>query len=237
MPLFGAEVTHSHEEVLTRCSATIKQAQISAMKAGDKPRLGAVRLILAKVKDRDIERVPAGAEEDDATVIDVLAEDGQAAARSIELYETGGRDELAEVERGELAVIEEFLPAADGRSRDQGGDRGHQGRARRRGHEGHGPGDGRAEGAPRHRARHGPGERLGEGSASVKPPAPALAAAGGVLEIAGGAVAGAFRPGHAGRRAHTGRAAHFAVPDFADVMLGTKIKGSEFASDIRLRPA
>ena len=34
---------------------TIKAAQVSAMKAGDKPRLAAVRLILAKLKDRDIE--------------------------------------------------------------------------------------------------------------------------------------------------------------------------------------
>ena len=89
----------------------LKQAQISAMKAGDKERLAAVRLILAKIKDRDIEqRTAAKPMEDDALVIDVLQKMGKQRRESIELYEKGGREELAAVERGELAVIEEFLP-------------------------------------------------------------------------------------------------------------------------------
>ena len=89
----------------------LKQAQISAMKAGDKERLAAVRLILAKVKDRDIEQRTAGKPmEDDALVIDVLQKMGKQRRESIEMFEHGGRDELAAVERGELGVIEEFLP-------------------------------------------------------------------------------------------------------------------------------
>lgn len=89
----------------------LKQAQISAMKAGDKERLAAVRLILAKLKDRDIEqRTAAKPIEDDALVIDVLQKMAKQRRESIELYEKGGREELAAVERGELAVIEEFLP-------------------------------------------------------------------------------------------------------------------------------
>jgi uncharacterized protein YqeY len=93
----------------------LKQAQISAMKAGDKDRLGAIRLILAKVKDRDIEQRPkiaAGAKpmEDDALIIETLQKMVKQRRESIELYEKGGRDELAAVERGELKVIEEFLP-------------------------------------------------------------------------------------------------------------------------------
>lgn len=89
----------------------LKQAQISAMKAGDKERLAAVRLILAKIKDRDIEqRTAAKPMEDDALVIDVLQKMGKQRRESIELYVKGGREELAAVERGELAVIEEFLP-------------------------------------------------------------------------------------------------------------------------------
>lgn len=89
----------------------LKQAQISAMKSGDKERLAAVRLILAKIKDRDIEqRTAAKPVEDDAMVIDVLQKMAKQRRESIELYEKGGREELAEVERGELAVIEEFLP-------------------------------------------------------------------------------------------------------------------------------
>jgi uncharacterized protein YqeY len=89
----------------------IKQAQIAAMKAGDKERLAAVRLILAKVKDRDIEqRTAAKPIEDDALVIDTLQKMAKQRRESIEMYEQGGREELAAVERGELAVIEEFLP-------------------------------------------------------------------------------------------------------------------------------
>lgn len=89
----------------------LKQAQISAMKAGDKERLAAVRLILAKIKDRDIEqRTAAKPIEDDALVIDVLQKMAKQRRESIEMFEGGGRTELAEQEKAELAVIEEFLP-------------------------------------------------------------------------------------------------------------------------------
>ena len=91
---------------------TIKSAQVSAMKAGDKPRLAAVRLILAKIKDRDIElRTGTAPENDDALVIDVLQKMAKQRRESIQMYEQGGRTELAAQEQGELAVIEEFLPA------------------------------------------------------------------------------------------------------------------------------
>jgi uncharacterized protein YqeY len=91
---------------------TIKAAQISAMKGGDKPRLAAVRLILAKVKDRDIElRTASQLPDDDVLVVDVLQKMVKQRRESITLYEAGGRQELADIERGELAVIEEFLPA------------------------------------------------------------------------------------------------------------------------------
>jgi uncharacterized protein len=89
----------------------LKEAQIAAMKAGDKERLGAVRLILAKIKDRDIEQRTSSKEiEDDALVIDVLQKMAKQRRESIQMYEAGGREELAAIERGELAVIEEFLP-------------------------------------------------------------------------------------------------------------------------------
>ena len=89
----------------------LKQAQISAMKAGEKERLAAVRLILAKVKDRDIEQRTSSKEiDDDALIVEVLQKMAKQRRESIEMYEKGGREELAAVERGELAVIEEFLP-------------------------------------------------------------------------------------------------------------------------------
>ena len=91
---------------------TIKAAQISAMKAGDKARLAAVRLILAKLKDKDIElRTASSAPDDDVLVVDVLQKMAKQRRESIALYVEGGRQELADVEEAELAVIEEFLPA------------------------------------------------------------------------------------------------------------------------------
>ena len=81
------------------------------MKSGDKSRLAAVRLILAKLKDRDIElRTAAQVPDDDALVIEVLQKMVKQRRESITLYEQGGRQELADAEAAELAVIEDFLP-------------------------------------------------------------------------------------------------------------------------------
>ena len=91
---------------------TIKAAQVAAMKAGDKSRLAAVRLILAKLKDKDIElRTASNVPDDDTVVVDVLQKMAKQRRESITLYEQGGRQELADIEKGELAVIEEFMPA------------------------------------------------------------------------------------------------------------------------------
>ena len=91
---------------------TIKAAQVSAMKAGDKSRLGTVRLILAKLKDKDIElRTAKAVPEDDTLVVDVLQKMAKQRRESITLYEQGGREELAAIEQAELAVIEEFRPS------------------------------------------------------------------------------------------------------------------------------
>lgn len=90
---------------------SIKAAQVAAMKSGDKQRLAAIRLILAKLKDRDIElRTAANTPDDDTVVVEVLQKMGKQRRESIALYEQGGRTELAEVEKAELAVIEDFMP-------------------------------------------------------------------------------------------------------------------------------
>ncbi|WP_230291055.1 GatB/YqeY domain-containing protein [Croceicoccus sp. Ery5] len=90
----------------------LKAAQIQAMKEKEKERLNAVRLILAKIKDRDIElRTSEPAGDDDALVIDVLQKMAKQRRESIAMYNEGGRAELAEAEEKELVVIEEFLPA------------------------------------------------------------------------------------------------------------------------------
>jgi uncharacterized protein len=90
---------------------TIKTETTSSMKAGTKDRTAALRMIAAKIKDRDIElRTAAKQPEDDTLVIEVLQKMAKQRRESIQMYEDGGREELAAKERDELAVIEEFLP-------------------------------------------------------------------------------------------------------------------------------
>ena len=90
----------------------IKAAQVAAMKAGDKARLGTIRLMLAKIKDRDIElRTGTAPADDDVLVTDVLQKMVKQRRESITMFEQGGRQELADIEASEVAVIEDFLPA------------------------------------------------------------------------------------------------------------------------------
>ncbi|MCP9223120.1 GatB/YqeY domain-containing protein [Erythrobacter sp. LQ02-29] len=89
----------------------IQKETIAAMKGGDKPRTAALRLISAKIKDRDIEqRTAKSVPDDDDLVQDVLLKMAKQRRESIDMYREGGRDELAEKEEHELSVIEEFLP-------------------------------------------------------------------------------------------------------------------------------
>jgi len=90
----------------------IKAALITSMKAGDKERTGAIRLIQSAIKNRDIElRTGAAPADDDAMVTEVLQKMVKQRRESIQLYEQGGRRELADAETREVAVIESFLPA------------------------------------------------------------------------------------------------------------------------------
>ena len=89
----------------------IKQATVQAMKAGDKPRTATLRMVAAKIKDRDIEMRTSSKEvKDDDMVVEVLQKMAKQRRESITMYVDGGREELAEQERQELRVIEEFLP-------------------------------------------------------------------------------------------------------------------------------
>ena len=89
----------------------IKAAQVSAMKAGDKASTGAIRLILAALKNRDIEaRTGKSPDDDDALVVEVLQKMIKQRRESIEMFAKGGRQELVDAESAEVAVIEGFLP-------------------------------------------------------------------------------------------------------------------------------
>lgn len=89
----------------------IKQALVGAMKAGDKPRTGTIRLIQSALKNRDIElRGAANPPEDNVLVTEVLQKMIKQRRESIDMYSKGNRPELAEAEAAEVKVIEEFLP-------------------------------------------------------------------------------------------------------------------------------
>ena len=89
----------------------IKAAQVAAMKADDKQRTATIRLIQSAVKNRDIElRTGTAPADDDAVVTEVLQKMIKQRRESIQLYEQGGRAELAEAEKAEVEVIEGFLP-------------------------------------------------------------------------------------------------------------------------------
>jgi uncharacterized protein YqeY len=80
----------------------------AAMKGGEKDRLGVIRLLLAAIKQREVdERV----ELDDAQVLAVLEKQVKQRKDSLMQYENAGREDLAAIERYELGVIEAYLPA------------------------------------------------------------------------------------------------------------------------------
>lgn len=80
----------------------------TAMRGGDKPRLGVIRLMLAAIKQREVdERI----ELDDAQVLAVLEKMMKQRKDSVSQYSAAGREDLADVERAEMTVIESYLPA------------------------------------------------------------------------------------------------------------------------------
>jgi uncharacterized protein len=87
-------------------SAQMKEA----MKGGDKTRVGALRLIMAALKDREIEARGSGAALTPADEMALLAKMVKTRQESLTIYEQAGRTDLAEQERAEIAVINEFLP-------------------------------------------------------------------------------------------------------------------------------
>ncbi|MET4665169.1 GatB/YqeY domain-containing protein [Sphingomonas sp. PvP056] len=95
----------------------IKAALITAMKGGDKAGTATLRLVQSSIKNRDIEaRAPQSREgkapdDDNVLVVEVLQKMIKQRRESIEMYVKGGRQELADAESAEIAVIEQFLPA------------------------------------------------------------------------------------------------------------------------------
>jgi uncharacterized protein YqeY len=81
----------------------------AAMKGGDKQRLGVIRLVLAAVKQKEVDDRVELSDEQVLAVLDKMVKQRR---DSITQYEGAGRNELAEQEKFEIGVIQEFLPAA-----------------------------------------------------------------------------------------------------------------------------
>jgi uncharacterized protein len=80
----------------------------SAMRAGEKDRLAVVRLILAAIKQREVdERITL----DDAQVLAVLEKMAKQRKESIAQFESGGRADLVAKENAELVIVQSYLPA------------------------------------------------------------------------------------------------------------------------------
>ena len=91
----------------------LEDALKHAMKAREPCRVATIRLILAALKDRDIaERGKGNGEFDDRAILALLQTMIRQRRESIELYERGGRVDLAQREAEEIAVIHTFLPPA-----------------------------------------------------------------------------------------------------------------------------
>jgi uncharacterized protein YqeY len=95
-------------DLRTRLSSELKDA----MKLQDARRLSTLRLINAAIKDRDIALRGEGSDEGagDDEILQILGKMVKQRNESVRAYEEGGRVDLAERERAEIAVIEEFLP-------------------------------------------------------------------------------------------------------------------------------
>ena len=87
--------------------AQITDAMKSAMKSGDKNTLGAIRLILSAIKDKEIETREDVTDKD---VTDVLQKMAKKYQDSISQYSNAGRDDLASKEEFELSVVKNYLP-------------------------------------------------------------------------------------------------------------------------------
>ena len=90
-------------ELKTRISDAVK----AAMRAGEKTRLGTLRMMSAAIKQKEVDE---RRELSDADLLAILDKMVKQRRESLEQYEAAGRDELAAVEHAEIAIIAEFLP-------------------------------------------------------------------------------------------------------------------------------
>ena len=92
---------------MSSLKSQITEDMKSAMKAGEKDRLKVVRLILAAIKQVEVDK---RIELDDSAVLAVLDKMVKQRRDSVEQFEKGNREDLAAIERAEIEVLETYLP-------------------------------------------------------------------------------------------------------------------------------
>ncbi len=85
----------------------IQTDMYAAMKAGEKSKAGALRTTLAKLKDKKIEKREDLTEQEEIKILQTLVKQRK---ESVELYEKGGRPELASAEKAEIDILNGYLP-------------------------------------------------------------------------------------------------------------------------------
>jgi uncharacterized protein len=90
----------------------IDEDLIAAMRAKDSARLGVLRMLKAALKNAAIDKAGAEGELEDSEAMAVVRKQVKQRQDSIESFEKGGRSELAEKERAEIAVLNSYLPQA-----------------------------------------------------------------------------------------------------------------------------
>ncbi|GEM78354.1 GatB/YqeY domain-containing protein [Vibrio superstes] len=85
----------------------LKEEQKSAMRAKDKARLGTIRLALSAIKQREVdERITLS----DDDIVAIMVKMVKQRRDSVAQYESADRQDLADVEKAEITVLEEFMP-------------------------------------------------------------------------------------------------------------------------------
>jgi len=87
----------------------IQEDMKAAMRSGDKERLGTIRLILAAIKQREVDDRREQTDPDVVAILDKMAKQRN---ESISQFEKGHRSDLADAERAELAILRSYMPQA-----------------------------------------------------------------------------------------------------------------------------
>ena len=85
----------------------IQTDMYTAMKAGEKEKSGTLRITLAKLKDKRIEKKDDLSEEEEVKILQTLVKQRK---ESIQLYEKGGREDLVNAEKNEMEILNGYLP-------------------------------------------------------------------------------------------------------------------------------